>query len=289
MLAAVVAGILVVVTATACSLQRMFIYPRWVISEADQRPPGEHVEVLHLECDGVKVEAWLIAAPTASEQNPSPLAVFAHGNGELIDQWQDRLNGYPQRGISLLLVEYRGYGRTSGSPSQKSIVGDFVQAIDTVTARPEIDGDKLILHGRSLGGGVAAQVAAKRTPIMIVLESTFTSVADVAWQMWVPKLLILDPYRVRDVIAKATYPVLIMHGDTDTIIDVSHAKKNATAVGDRGELVIFPGLNHNDFMAADQYWTAIDRTLKRARVDDRLSGTDAPSIAPETGNDKTNQ
>ncbi len=180
---------------------------------------------LEREVDDDKVVAWFIPAPGSSEARPAPLAVFFHGNAELIDHQYSAVEDYQRLGCSVLLPEYRGYGRSSGSPSERKIVDDALFFVDEVLKRPEIDASRLILHGRSLGGGPAAQVAARRKPSALILESTFASAAAMADKYFAPRFLVRNPFRTDRVLQKLDTPVLIFHGTTDNIIPVAHGRK----------------------------------------------------------------
>ena len=82
------------------------------------------------------------------------MVIFAHGNGELIDYWPDELKKFNDFGLGVLLVEYPGYGRSDGTPTQKSISEAFEAAYDMLVSRPDVDAERIILFGRSVGGGV---------------------------------------------------------------------------------------------------------------------------------------
>jgi pimeloyl-ACP methyl ester carboxylesterase len=110
-------------------LQRKLLFPSHLV------PRPRHAA--HAEVGGEQywfdgVEAWLLPGRGVTAATPGPLLVFAHGNGELIDQWPPMLAPYRQRGLSVLLPEYRGYGRSAGQPSEPALVGDFARALTTV-------------------------------------------------------------------------------------------------------------------------------------------------------------
>ena len=131
-------------------------------------------ESIWLDIDGERVEAWFLPATGAL---PHPLLIHAHGNGELIDIQTKSVAPLRAAGISVLLVEYPGYGRSGGNPSEKSVTATFVAAYDRVKGDPRVDATRIIGYGRSLGGGAVAQLAARRPLAALVLESTFTSIA----------------------------------------------------------------------------------------------------------------
>lgn len=241
-------------------LQERLIFPGWWMrGERGLFARPRDAEVLRVGPLGV--EAWLLPGRGVSADQPGPLVIFGHGNGELIDDWPPQLQPYLDAGLSVLLVEYRGYGRSPGTPSQRGIVEDFVAAYDDVVARPEIDADRVVLHGRSIGGGVLAQLAAHRPCAALVLESTFTSLAAMARGYLVPTLLLRHPFRTDRVLAQLDVPVLVLHGTHDDIIPVRHGRRLAR-IARRARLVEFDA-RHNDFPPDEgAYWQVILRFLR---------------------------
>ena len=226
------------------ALQRSVIFPRWVIAKPGD--PGElpGVERLWIDTEQGTVEAWLLLGDGVSTSAPGPLVVFAHGNGELIDYWWSVLAPYRRLGVSVLLPEFRGYGRSAGSPSQAAIVSDFERFVELVAHRPEVDPTRLVFHGRSLGGGVVVQLAARRRPRALVLQSTFTSVAVLARSYLVPKRLVLDAFESESTLRGLDVPVLIMHGRHDRVVPPSHAEALQGCI--RGARLVWYDADHND-------------------------------------------
>src|SRR5262249_34264176 len=126
-------------------LARWVLFPRYLLRpspDAGRGIPG--LDRVHISAEGGSVEGWVLPGDGASRDRPGPLVVFAHGNGELIDDWPELLEPYRRMGASVLLPEYRGYGRSAGSPSEEAIVGDFVQFVDRAVTRPEVDSERLV-------------------------------------------------------------------------------------------------------------------------------------------------
>jgi fermentation-respiration switch protein FrsA (DUF1100 family) len=192
-------------------------------SAFQQRPQALQAaggEALWLEVGGHRVEAWLLPAATPG---PAPLVVQTHGNGELIDFWPEAIAPLRTAGMHVLLVEYPGYGRSGGSPSEQSITAALVAAYDRVIRDPRIDATRIVGYGRSLGGGAVAQLAARRPLSALVLESSFTSVADMVREYHLPDFLIVNHFDTRAVLASFRRPVLLIHGTRDGIIPIGHA------------------------------------------------------------------
>lgn len=190
-----------------------------------------------------EVEAFYFPGHGVSEERPGPLAIFAHGNGELIDDWCHDLSTYLRLGISLLVPEYRGYGRSGGSPSEAGIADDFERFHDMALGRPDVDAKRVIFHGRSIGGGVACALARRRAPTAMVLWSTFTSVADVARRFGVPRWLVPDKFENLELVSRFPDPILIVHGRRDGLIPLSHAHR-LYAAAQHAELLTYDA-DHN--------------------------------------------
>lgn len=250
-------------------LQRSVLFPTRLIPAAIRVEPGENVEVMWLDLPegpgAGRVEAWFIPGEGVSADSPGPAVIYAHGNGELIDLWPNDLRGYTRRGVSVLLIEYRGYGRSDGSPSQRGITDDFTAFYDRLATRPGVDPRRIVFHGRSLGGAVVAALSKRREPAAMILESTFTSVTDMAWGFFVPPLLVRDPFDTLAALDGYGGPVLILHGENDQIIPSDHARRLHAAAA-HSTLVLLPGTGHNDPPPAEAYWGAIDAFLRDAGV-----------------------
>ena len=221
----------VVLVGVLLALQRRVLFPRHLV-HADPRA-GDGVaglERLWIDTPEGRVEAWFLPGDGVSAAKPGPAVVFAHGNAELIDLWPGELAPYRRMGISVLLPEYRGYGRSAGDPSEAAIADDFVRFYDLLAARPEVDRARLIFHGRSLGGGAVCALAARRPPAALILQSTFTSVTDLAWASFlVPRFVIQDPFDNLAVLRRLDVPVLVVHGRRDEIVPFAHADALAHA------------------------------------------------------------
>ncbi|MCB9667681.1 MAG: alpha/beta hydrolase [Myxococcales bacterium] len=228
---------------TCFGWQRSLIFPRHLAREkGDDQGINPLAERWWLSTEEGDVEAWFIPSMT---QLPGPrgAVIFTHGNAERIEQWPERLQCYLDRGMSVLLPEYRGYGQSCGTPSEEKIVGDMLRFWDRLIAQPGIDPARVVLHGRSLGGGIACAMARKRAPAAMVLQSTFTSICAVAKKYGAPRSLILDPFDNLACVAALDRPVLIVHGTRDRLIPVSHAHR-LYQVARRGKLLLYDG-DHN--------------------------------------------
>jgi len=239
---AVVATLLLLNLLVMYFLQPHITFPRPPVNA--QRPgalANVGGESIWLDVDGQRVEAWLLPGAASG---PAPLLIHAHGNGELIDFWADAFTELRAAGIHVLLVEFPGYGRSAGMPSEASVTAAFVAAYDKVVADPRVDAQRVIGYGRSLGGGAIAQLVARRPVAALILESTFTSLTDIVRRYYVPDWLVRNRFDTRAVLAKFRGPVLIIHGTTDGIIPVAHA--HALQAASPGATLQLLPCGHND-------------------------------------------
>lgn len=225
------------------SVQRSIVFPgAGAGSAAADTLPPPGVERLWLDLPFGRVEAWLLDAGVGT-----PVALFAHGNGELIEDWSVPMELLRQRGVSVLLVEYPGYGRSDGRPSRGAIADVFETAFDHVLDRrpPDVP---IVAIGRSLGGGAVADLALRRPVDGLVLMSTLSSATEVAWRSFlVPSWLVRDRFDVRSAVAAYEGPMLLMHGTRDEVLPFANATRIAAA---RPGLGVVPmACGHNDCLS----------------------------------------
>jgi len=247
-------------------MQRQIIFPRYLISiPSDEIRHIAGIEKIWLEIDSAKVEAWFLPPVTHNPESPAPLVIFGHGNGELIDFWPETLERFSRLGMGLLLVEYPGYGRSTGSPSQRTITQTFIAAYDTVIQRKDVDPKNIVLFGRSLGGGAICALASQRPSSALILMSTFIGLRPFAARYLVPKFLVRDPFDNLKTITDYQAPILIMHGRHDTVIPYSHGLKLHGAASNSKMITYEAG--HNDCPPDwEQFWLDIEAFLRESNI-----------------------
>jgi fermentation-respiration switch protein FrsA (DUF1100 family) len=208
-----------------------------------------HGEQIWLDVDGDRVEAWFLPAATSA---PAPLVIYAHGNGELIDMRAQEFDGLRAGGVHALLVEFPGYGRSQGSPSEASVTEALVAAYDWAARDPRVDARRIVGHGRSLGGGAIAQLAARRTLAALILESTFENLGEFIMGYGVPRVLLLNTFDTRAVLTHYAGPVLVLHGTQDRIFASRQAELLAKAA--RHATLHLSTCGHND---CPRHWDLI--------------------------------
>lgn len=240
-----------------CALQRKLIFPREYTNPDPLATEGlSGLEQIWFDSPEGKVEAWYMPGFGRSKESPGPAVIFAHGNAELIDNNAKALRHYRVMGIGVMLCEFRGYGRSAGSPSQDAITDDYIKAYDWLTERSEVDKDKIIFHGRSLGGGVVCSLSRHRKPVALIVQSTFISMKKMAAKYALPAFVVSDPLDNEQAMRSLECPQLIFHGSRDSIIPFAHGKYLATV--SPGSTFIKYDCDHNDFPPSEvQYWRDI--------------------------------
>ncbi|MEM1329270.1 MAG: alpha/beta hydrolase [Planctomycetota bacterium] len=234
---------------------RTFMYPGAMYGVPETTVPTG-VTVLERKIEGGSVEAWFFPG---EPEEPKPLVVLFHGNGELIDHQVEVASIYARAGYAVLVPEYRGYGRSGGSPEQVSIVADALWFIERAIEDPAVDPDRVLYHGFSIGGGVAGAVTRERAPNVLVLSSTFRSMGHMFARYLIPPALAPDPYDTAGTLKQYDGPVLITHGSNDTIVPTREGR--GLARGRPGAtLVIHPG-GHNDALTQPELWEALSEFL----------------------------
>lgn len=233
-------GFVVLYLAVAFAGQRALLFPRPELAFVPGRPPD--AKQVWLATSAGRVEAWYL--PPRSSPRPAPVLVYFHGNGELIDFLPANFDEPRDLGLGVLLVEFPGYGRSAGSPSQESITSTALAAFDWTQRQTDVDPDRIVAYGRSLGGAAATILASSRKSAALVLESTFTSVRSFAHGLMVPEFIVRDPFDNLSLLANYPGPALIFHGEQDEIIPFVHGQQLARAARS-GELHPLP-CGHND-------------------------------------------
>jgi len=248
-------------------VQRHMLFPRYMIPDVDQveYPARSDREIIWIKGTFGEVETWLLKPDSISMQKPVPLVIFAHGNAERIEYNVDEMTQFLRWGMAVLLVEFPGYGRSTGKPSQANITDAFVAAYDQISKRADLRADKIIFYGRSIGGGAICSLLKQRPATAVILMSTFTSVRAFAPRYLVPPFLVRDPFDNLAVISNYAGPLLLIHGKHDEVIPYSHGKKLLEAVP--GARLISYDCGHNDCPPDWRaHWQEIESFLRQANV-----------------------
>ncbi len=196
--------------------------------------------------DGTKLHGWYA-------EHPSPRAriLFCHGNGEhlgYLGSWLRSLSDEME--ASVFAFDYRGYGKSEGSPFEKGVLADGEAAQAWLAERANLSPNQIVLYGRSLGGGVIVHLASKHGARAVIAERTFHSMVDIAARLYplIPvRLVMRNRYPSAERIAGYSGPWLQLHGIEDTLVPISSGRELFEACpSPKKELLEVPGMGHND-------------------------------------------
>lgn len=203
--------------------------------------------------DGITIHGWFAPADSAFAT-----LIISHGNAGNISHRIPLIRRLQQAGFNVLMYDYRGYGRSQGSPYEGGVYNDGRAAFDYALTLPGADPARIILWGTSLGGAVAVDVATYRKAAGLILESTFSSARDVAQTIYpfLPMRFILrSQFNSAEKIRGVHIPLLFIHGTMDGIIPIGLGKKLFQAAHEPKEFYEIPNADHNDtfFVGGEPY------------------------------------
>lgn len=188
-----------------------------------------------------------------------PMVLLFHGNGEIVSDWDAAAPSFVKRGVRFAVVDYRGYGRSTGRPTMRSLLDDAPLVLAFVR---ELADDRIIVMGRSLGSAAAWEIAASPDVAALVIDSGFTDVDAFARRRGVDPRSLTDSERTRldplPKAARAGAPLLLLHGERDAVIVHAEAERAlAASASSEKRLATIPGRGHNDLSIEPAYWHAL--------------------------------
>ena len=216
---------------------------------------GSDVKEVWLDVPGARLNALHLQQPS-----PRGLVFFLHGNGGSLQDWFVNLNFYRQANFDLYMLDYRGYGKSTGRiESEAQLHADVLAAWDSVA--PRYAGLRRVVFGRSLGTGLAAHLGVQVQPDLTLLVSPYLSMEALATEHypWVPRQVLRYPLRTDLSLPLLKGAVMLVHGADDTLIEPSHSQRLVT-LKPGSSLTIISGAAHNDL----QRWPAYSQALAAA-------------------------
>ncbi|MCU0293451.1 MAG: alpha/beta hydrolase [Thermoanaerobaculaceae bacterium] len=204
--------------------------------------------------DGRRLHGWWVHPPAGPEPvaEDGPVLLYFHGNAGNLTHRAGTVATMARLGLQVLIFDYRGYGRSEGRPSEHGLYQDARAAWRVLTVERGISPGRIVLYGKSLGGGVAVQLATEVRPAGLVLQSTFSSVPDLAafHYPFVPRALVRTRMESARKLPGVRCPVLIVHSRDDEIVPFAHAERLLAAAPEPRQLLAIEGAGHNDTFAA---------------------------------------
>ena len=242
-------------------IERRFVF--FPTEEIVQTPAAvglTYEEVFFTTSDGLRLHGWFVPG------NGDVTWVWFHGNGGNIGHRVDELALFHHKlGVNQFIFDYRGYGRSEGTPSEKGTYQDARAAMAYLHSRPDVDAGKIVYFGRSLGAAVAVELAGSHPPLGLVLVAAFSSMEDMA-RLTFPflpvGLLVKGHYDSLSRIREIQSPLLVMHGDLDSTVPLSQGEKLFNSANGPKRFHVLTGADHNDtYLVGQGYWEALDEFL----------------------------
>lgn len=244
--------LLLVLVLTQCSL---VYYPNMPSRDLVTTPEAIGLAYKNIELtteDGINLHSWYIPA----EEN-APVILFFHGNAGNVSHRLDSIRLFNQLGYAVFIFDYRGFGKSSGKPSEKGTYLDAQAALQYLTQQRQLPLEKIVYFGRSLGAAVASYLAVTHPPKALVLESTFTSAPDMAAKLfpifpmrWLTRFSYSNIKHIKNIHC----PVLIVHSPDDEIIPYDMGKKLFEAANEPKVFLQIHGGHNEGFITSRQIY-----------------------------------
>jgi pimeloyl-ACP methyl ester carboxylesterase len=262
----VVILLLIIIVFMNQSLVRQFVYPRPPVG-VQSPPPDSLQEIVFQLSNGTKIIGWL-----NFWSSDKPIVLFFHGNGENLQTvyYSGTFEQFRTIGVNLLAIDYPGYGRSDGKPSEASVLESGEVALKWI--KKEYPDMHVIVSGWSLGAAVAIQTVSSN-PVDVdglIALSAWTSLPDIArnhFPGWLVGLALKENYNSLDAVKNIKCPVLLMHGSRDNIIPPAQGRQLTDSFPFPPNFVEIPAADHNSLLAFPEVWRSIKTFI------DRLSAT----------------
>lgn len=238
--------------------QEKLLFAPDVLAASHPLAKAPDIHELTIDVPGATLSALHLRLPA-----PKGVVFFLHGNGGSLESWFINPEFYRRANYDLFMIDYRGYGKSTGQiESEAQLRADVRTAWATVA--PQYAGRKVVFYGRSLGTGLAAGLAAELgdIPDLTVLVSPYISMTALAAEhySWVPQALLRYPLRTSELVGRIRGPLMLIHGDQDPVIPSSHSD-TLKMLAPQAMLLHIADATHNDLQDFDAYLSAFARAL----------------------------
>ncbi len=229
----------------------------------------EYDDVTFQTEDGLNLHGWFVPGKKSSTDADLHTLLWFHGNAGNINHRLDNIKMlYDRVPVNVFIIDYRQYGRSEGKISEQGTYIDARAALAYLHSRNDINHDKIIFFGRSLGSAVAVELALKEKCCAMILETPFTSIKEMGKKLY-PFLpihfLLRTKYDSLSKIGDIKVPILIMHGDNDKLVPFEHGRKLYEAANEPKEFYTIPGAGHNDthIVGGEEYFDVIKNFVNK--------------------------
>lgn len=241
--------------------EKMVFFPGKRLSDTPETAGLHYEDVYLVTDDDIKIHGWYVPHPDAQAT-----LLFFHGNAGNLSHRLESISIFHDIGLAVFIIDYRGYGRSEGRPTERGTYRDAIAAWNYLVGERRLRPDEIIVFGRSLGGAVAAALAAKVTPAAVILESTFTSIKDMGKHYypylpvsWISRI----HYPVDKYITSFKCPVLVIHSDQDEVVPARLGQRLFDSAPEPKMFLPVSGDHNNGFLLSrDAYVKGIQRFLQ---------------------------
>jgi len=229
----------------------------------------EYDDVIFQTEDGLNLNGWFVPGKKTSPDTDLHTLLWFHGNAGNINRRLDNIKMiYERVPVNVFIIDYRQYGRSEGKVSEQGTYLDARAALAYLHSRKEINREKIIFFGRSLGSAVAVELALNEKCRALILETPFTSILEMGKKLYpfLPvSLLLKTKYDSLAKIRNIKVPILVMHGDKDDLVPFEHGKRLYDMANEPKEFYTIPGAGHNDthIVGGDEYFDVIKRFVNK--------------------------
>ena len=242
----------------------MIYYPARAIDGTPAQRGWKFDDVWLTASDGVRINGWFVPA----EGNEQLTVLFFHGNAANISHRFEKLAILRELGANVFILDYRGYGRSDGTPDEPGTYRDAQAAYEFLTRERKIEPRAVVVYGESLGSAVGVDLASKAPVGGVVIEEAFTSVADVGQRMFpfLPvRWLVRNKYDTLSKIDRIHAPLLLLHSRDDEYFALRHAERLLAAAHEPKQLVELLGGHNDAFLVSELiYREALKQFVARA-------------------------
>lgn len=269
---AIVALAAVVGFAFLYTMQRSLIYFPGSTSPGEELlPPDSEVVELHTS-DGLRLSGWFLPASGTSRPGaptpPGPAVVIFNGNAGDRSHRLPLAEAFTRRGYAVLLFDYRGYAGNPGTPSEDGLRADARAAVEALEARPEVDRDRIVYFGESLGAAVAGGLATERPPAALILRSPPPSIAETGRHHYpflpIFDALLFDRYPLVEQVPAVHVPLLVLVSERDETVPAELSRRVIEAAAEPKRYVPLSASHHNDpaMLAGEELLAAVSSFLE---------------------------
>jgi len=242
----------------ACVQEKLLFYPEKLPADHVYNFPGDFEEVNFETAKRVKINGIHFKA-----KNSNGIVLYFHGNAGALDSWGNVAPMFLQSSYDLLIIDYRGFGKSTGKISEKGLHHDAQSIYDKL--KEKFSEDKIIIYGRSIGTGIAAHLAANNDPKKLILETPYYNLKDLVKNLYpaAPAFILRYKLKTNEYLPKVKCPVHLFHGTDDEVIYYESSTKLQQYFKPGDTLITIKGGRHNNLSQFDEFKNGLKETLEK--------------------------